>query len=164
MTRRLDKALEVLDVGLQHAGDVAYGTDRSPDRCARCQRHDPADGDLCTGCRAFLLGDSDDDPQAARPTGRFVVHASPPADTLRFRSIAPVLAAFYNEAGELEQEWVLPEALDPLRVLTLHQGPDDAYRPLDSVADAIAYRIFRLRYTCQHPTQLALIAVYHEEP
>lgn len=73
----VDRVLDAIDVGLQRAGSVfdlgpgeqGYGTDRNPERCARCQRHDPAEGgDLCAGCRAFLLGDTDDDP--IRPARR----------------------------------------------------------------------------------------------
>lgn len=39
--------------------------DLEQDRCARCQRHEPVEGgELCDGCRAFLLEDSDIDPTA----------------------------------------------------------------------------------------------------
>jgi hypothetical protein len=59
-----DRILGVIDAGLQSTTEDSYGTDHLPDRCARCQRHEPGVGDLCTGCRAFLLEDSDDDPAA----------------------------------------------------------------------------------------------------
>ena len=74
MSGTVDRILDVLDVGLQTSTETGYGTDHDAERCARCQRHDPAEGgDLCPGCRAFLLGDSDDDPTASQ-MGRVVVH------------------------------------------------------------------------------------------
>ena len=67
-----DRILDVIDAGLQSSDEHGYGTDHTPDRCARCQRHEPDLGDLCTGCRSFLLGDSDDDPS------RFVPRSASP--------------------------------------------------------------------------------------
>lgn len=62
-----DRILGVIDAGLQHSDEVSYGTDHSPDLCARCQKLEPATGgDLCEGCRAFLLGDSEQDPKERR--------------------------------------------------------------------------------------------------
>lgn len=59
----LDRALAALDAGLQSSPERGSGTDTFPDRCARCQTAEPGDGgDLCAGCRAFLLGDADTDP------------------------------------------------------------------------------------------------------
>jgi len=63
VSERADRILEVLDSGLQASTETGFGTDRAPDACARCQLHAPVKGgDLCEGCRAFLLGDVDDDP------------------------------------------------------------------------------------------------------
>lgn len=63
MSAEVDRILDILDVGLQTSAEHGYGTDRDAGQCARCQCHEPMpDGDLCAGCRAFLLGDSDDDP------------------------------------------------------------------------------------------------------
>lgn len=71
----LDRVLAVLD-GAEHQHSDEQGLPAGtsmedglaapddPTLCARCQRHPlGADGELCGGCRAFLLGDSD--PQAA---------------------------------------------------------------------------------------------------
>lgn len=64
MSDRVDDILDLIDAGLQSTTEAAYGTDFRPGQCARCQRNEPAEGgDLCPGCRAFLLGDSDDDPR-----------------------------------------------------------------------------------------------------
>lgn len=59
----IDRIIDVLDAGLQSSGDHGYGYDVGPDTCARCQRNALGDtGDFCTGCREFLLGDTDVDP------------------------------------------------------------------------------------------------------
>jgi hypothetical protein len=60
----VDTILDLIDGGLQRSDEPSYGTDHSPSRCARCQRHAPVDGgDFCDGCRAFLLEDTDEDPR-----------------------------------------------------------------------------------------------------
>lgn len=66
VSERLDQVLDVLDVGLQGSSESGYGTDHSPGRCARCRSVDVTEGDLCAGCRSFLLGDTDDDPRCVR--------------------------------------------------------------------------------------------------
>jgi hypothetical protein len=66
VTSSTDRILGILDAGLQTpVPDPTYGevSDKVHGRCARCESHDPAEGgDLCEGCRAFLLGDSETDP------------------------------------------------------------------------------------------------------
>ena len=63
MSDRLERVLAILDAGEQSSPEPGYGTDMRPGFCARCQRHEPApNGELCGGCRAFLLGDTDEDP------------------------------------------------------------------------------------------------------
>lgn len=63
---RIEKVLAMLDVGTQTSTETGYGTDRMPDRCSRCQSHEPEpDGEMCGGCRAYLLEDSDVDPITA---------------------------------------------------------------------------------------------------
>lgn len=59
MSDNLDRALEVLDHGLQRT-EHGFGADR-PGRCWRCRRA-AGDGlsELCPGCRAYLLGDGPD--------------------------------------------------------------------------------------------------------
>lgn len=58
-----DRILDLLDAGLQSSAETGYGTDRDTTACARCLRNSPAEGgDLCPGCRAFLLGDAAEDP------------------------------------------------------------------------------------------------------
>lgn len=64
MSDRLERVLEVLDGAGQTSTEEGYGTDWNPGHCARCQRHAPAEGgELCPGCRAFLLDDTDVDPR-----------------------------------------------------------------------------------------------------
>lgn len=63
MTSTTDRILDIIDAGLQSSTEGGEAVDLWPDYCARCQDADrPDDGDLCHDCRAFLLGDSDDDP------------------------------------------------------------------------------------------------------
>lgn len=56
MSVSLDRVLRVIDSGLQRTTEASYGTDGQPEMCVRCQRVEPADGDICSGCRAYLLG------------------------------------------------------------------------------------------------------------
>lgn len=69
---RVDRIIELLDNAHETTREAAYGhasEDADPDACFRCQRHPHEDdGDLCSGCRAFLLGDSDEDPKTTRAT------------------------------------------------------------------------------------------------
>lgn len=66
---RLDRVLAAIDAGLQSSPETGHAVDLR-DRCARCQRHEPAGGgDLCAGCRAFLLGDA---PEPEHPNARAV--------------------------------------------------------------------------------------------
>jgi hypothetical protein len=59
---QVDRVLAVLDVGLQSSTETGYTTDHSPSRCSRCQVGSVDDGDLCGDCRAYLLGDTAEDP------------------------------------------------------------------------------------------------------
>lgn len=64
----INKVLAALDAGLQSSFETGTTTDHVPDRCARCQvREHAEDADLCTSCRAYLLGDSDEDPSDTGP-------------------------------------------------------------------------------------------------
>lgn len=90
MSRNLDRALEVLDVGAQGSDEPSYGYD-NPDACARCQGEPPVDGDLCPGCRAFLLGDSDDDP-TDRPAFTYTGRPDPPVSAFQ-RAVEAEMAA-----------------------------------------------------------------------
>lgn len=70
MSDRADRILDLIDTGLQHSHEPAMPL-APAGRCTRCQHH-PADvdSDFCDGCRAFLLGDSDQDPtQRAQQPG-----------------------------------------------------------------------------------------------
>jgi len=72
----VDRILAVIDAGLQSTSElmVDEGDDRSA--CVRCQRADRAEGsDWCGPCRAFLLGDTDDDP-AVHAQQHVVVYVS----------------------------------------------------------------------------------------
>lgn len=83
---RVDDILDVIDAGLQTPTaetirDTSYNAPDRRDLCVRCQRNEPAEGDWCSGCRAFLLEDSDDDPMKGPYTGRRLVtevHERPP--------------------------------------------------------------------------------------
>lgn len=59
---RVDRILDLLDNAHQHPGGFGYGTDHDDRLCARCQRHQRHGGELCAGCRAWLLGDTEVDP------------------------------------------------------------------------------------------------------
>lgn len=109
-----DRILDIIDAGLQTPEpDPTFG-EVSPevhDRCARCEQHEPAKGgDLCEGCRAFLLGDSEHDPQAS---GQWLsdeqwdncIIASPVAMPSA-SSIAATAAAVGRMAGVCVQEAV----------------------------------------------------------
>jgi hypothetical protein len=70
MSSNVDRILKAIDAGLQTPmPDPTFG-EQAPinhGRCARCETNPPAkDGDLCSGCRAFLLGDADVDPMMTR--------------------------------------------------------------------------------------------------
>lgn len=78
----VDRILDLIDAGLAEVPAPVYG--RS-DVCGRCGKH-PADGEMCIGCRAFVLGDSDADPGARDITAeRF--------DQLRRQSITVTVTA-----------------------------------------------------------------------
>lgn len=61
-----DRILDLIDAGLQSSSESDRYLDVAPsvgEGCVRCGAGDvPEGGDLCDGCRAFLLGDSEDDP------------------------------------------------------------------------------------------------------
>lgn len=64
-----DRILDLIDNGLQSSHEPACDAG-SPDLCARCQCHEPAEGgDLCAGCRAWILEDSNEDPANLEPKG-----------------------------------------------------------------------------------------------
>lgn len=113
---RPDDILDLIDAGLQSSTEHGYGTDPNPDLCARRCGNKPADGDLCAGCRAFLLGDSDEDPKPLPP-------GVDPADVEWLQSVAAV--------AECDQE-VTWEAIQALRDryrdrhVPLRQSPLDA--------------------------------------
>jgi hypothetical protein len=60
-----DRILDVIDAGLQTpVPDPTFGEISPEDHggCTRCDADVPESVDLCDGCRAFLLGDSEVDP------------------------------------------------------------------------------------------------------
>jgi hypothetical protein len=67
----LDRILDIIDAGLQSSPEADMYSDVAPSvgsGCVRCPATEVAEGgDLCDGCRAFLLGDTDTDP--ATPQG-----------------------------------------------------------------------------------------------
>lgn len=67
----VDRILEILDAGLQRPVGRGPGhTNIRPGECARCRTHRTGrpDADLCSGCRAYLLGDTDRDPATGLST------------------------------------------------------------------------------------------------
>jgi hypothetical protein len=64
MSDATDRILDIIDGGLQSSIEHGFRVDNSPNACIRCLKTEPAEGgDLCRGCRAFLLGDSRVDPK-----------------------------------------------------------------------------------------------------
>lgn len=68
MTSTSDRILDLIDAGLQSSSESDRYRDVAPsvgEGCVRCDTSDvPEGGDLCKGCRAFLLDDSETDPAA----------------------------------------------------------------------------------------------------
>jgi hypothetical protein len=83
MSDATDRILDIIDGGLQSSIEHGFRVDNSPNACIRCLKTEPAEGgDLCRGCRAFLLGDSRVDPKP-RVRGACLLHR------LRVYSIEP---------------------------------------------------------------------------
>ena len=68
-SERVDRILDVIDAGLQSSPEASYGEISYGDKtCVRCRSTDlEPSGEFCGPCRAFLLGDSEDDPAAPVP-------------------------------------------------------------------------------------------------
>jgi hypothetical protein len=70
---RIDRVLAAIDAGLQSSPESDQYSDVAPSvgsGCVRCPADETTDGgDLCDGCRAFLLGDTETDPAVAQATG-----------------------------------------------------------------------------------------------
>lgn len=64
MSESVQRILDLLDSSNQVSMPHGWQMDHAPFKCVRCYLHHPApNGDLCKGCRAFLLEDSDHDPK-----------------------------------------------------------------------------------------------------
>jgi hypothetical protein len=63
--KRVDDIVNLIDAGLM-AEDTVDGPNRDP-RCWRCQKIEVRDGHACDGCRAWMLGETDDDPTGRKP-------------------------------------------------------------------------------------------------
>jgi hypothetical protein len=63
--KRVDDIVNLIDAGLM-AEDTVDGPNRDP-RCWRCQKVEVRDGHACDGCRAWMLGETDEDPTGRRP-------------------------------------------------------------------------------------------------
>ncbi len=77
----LDRALAAIDAGLQRSTEPYIPV--SPN-CVRCHRRPAPDSDWCPDCRAYLLGDTDDDPLGppSPPTvGTITIPWPPPCST-----------------------------------------------------------------------------------
>lgn len=116
MSENVDRILDLIDAGLQSSPEAGYGTDHQPDACARCQEHPPVeDGDLCDGCRTFLLGDSDSDPREERGHERRLLENAPTmarwfaertiraAEEARLRSRDVSFSSIEEQARRLQQ-------------------------------------------------------------
>lgn len=135
MSDRLERVLELLDTGTQSSPEPGYGTDWRPQLCARCQRHDPMpDGDLCEGCRAFLLDDTDEDPASPWRTSRVsaieTAEVTVSVDTRAFQAATRATAAalvFTRESPEVRWgpfvEWLGFQDIEPdnCRSLIVHE-------------------------------------------
>lgn len=75
MADSVDRILGLIDDAVQSSPERGHGAD-ARGLCARCQHQEPAEGgDLCQGCRAFLLEDSDQDPAERRAEGSWLEQA-----------------------------------------------------------------------------------------
>lgn len=87
MADRVDRIVNLIDDAFQSSPESGNTSVGDSVLCARCQLHEPDNGDLCGGCRAFLLEDSDQDPRRPVPTTQPI--RSPIAitvDTTRFEA------------------------------------------------------------------------------
>lgn len=71
---KIDEILSVIDTGLQSTGEASYGetpydgAQTGAPTCIRCSRDlDPDAGEICSACRAYLLGDTETDPAGTGP-------------------------------------------------------------------------------------------------
>lgn len=69
MSESVQRILDLLDSSNQVSmSREVFGLDPAPLKCVRCYLHRPVlDGDICKGCREFLLEDSDYDPKPRPP-------------------------------------------------------------------------------------------------
>jgi hypothetical protein len=125
MSSAAERALQALDAGLQHSNEVAWGhTDRKPDRCARCQLHPPPDdGDLCTGCRAYVLGDTDRDPDRGPTPDEWAEFFDALADLQR--ALAEAFRPFTEAVARMAEVMnsLFPEPRQPELPRSLHTPP-----------------------------------------
>ncbi|MGH9032874.1 MAG: hypothetical protein ACRDZV_12170 [Acidimicrobiia bacterium] len=65
MAETVDRIVDLIDDAFQSSDEGGHTWAGDPDLCTRCTEYPPGEAsDFCAGCRAFLLGDSDDDPAA----------------------------------------------------------------------------------------------------
>lgn len=125
MSASLDRVLRAIDSGLQRTTEASYGTDTHPEMCARCQRVEPGDGDICAGCRAFLLGD---EPEPA--TGGVIGGGPTPVETGQGTPMPPdptsaMVVNIQRTARDLAAFWFvsLAEAQRRLAAALIPGGP-----------------------------------------
>jgi hypothetical protein len=91
--------INLIDVGLQTpAPDPTYG-EVSPinrETCARCPRPPADESEFCLGCRAYLLGDREEDPREGAAQGGWLV--SEPAREMA-RSVSVLMTRESIEEG-----------------------------------------------------------------
>lgn len=119
---KIDEILSVIDTGLQSTGEASYGetpydgAQTGDPTCVRCSRDlEPDTGELCSACRAYLLGDTDDDPAGTGPheLDTYALH-------LALQRVAPMgsdLATFAAAVEELGR--ALADALRPIADVVL---------------------------------------------
>jgi hypothetical protein len=62
--KRVDDIVNLIDAGLIEADRDGP---RPDPRCWRCQKIEVRDGRACDGCRAWMLGETDEDPTGRQP-------------------------------------------------------------------------------------------------
>lgn len=121
MSDRLDRALAVIDVGLQRAGDVGYGSDNG--LCVRCQLLPAVTGSSwCIRCPGERPTESD---PAALASGMMealtpMVNAAVQHIEYLAETAGPIIAKMAELKREMDR-WADPRERAPFRPFTCHR-------------------------------------------